>query len=81
MLLHSSPAFLKNIVLDCSLTIVGAVLDSFNKVTLLDYLDKCYKILKEEREEYLTTIPVIYNGHVIRAIKLKMQFLDATIKS
>ena len=38
-------------------------------ITLLDYLDKCYKILKEEREEYLNTIPIICSGHLIRAIK------------
>ena len=66
---HSSPNFLKIIVLDFSLAIVGEVLDSFNKINLLDYLDKCYKILKEEREEYLNTIPVICSGHLIRAIK------------
>ena len=65
----SSPIFPKIIVLDFSLAIVGAVLDSFNKITLLDYLDKCYKILKEEREEYLNTIPVICSGHLIRAVK------------
>ena len=66
---HSSPIFPKIIVRDFSLAIVGAVLDSFNKINLLDYLDKCYKILKEEREEYLNTIPVICSGHLIRAIK------------
>ena len=66
---HSSPIFPKIIVLDFNLAIVGAVLDSFNKITLLDYLDKCYKILREEMEEYLNTIPVICSGHLIRAIK------------
>ena len=66
---HSSPIFPKIIVLDFNLAIAGAVLDSFNKITLLDYLDKCYKILKEEREEYLNTIPVICSGHLIPAIK------------
>ena len=66
---HSSPIFPKMTILDFSLAIVGAVLDSFNKTTLLDYLDKCYKILKEDREEYLNTIPVICSGHFIRATK------------
>ena len=66
---HSSPIFPKIIVRDFSLAIVGAVLDSFNKINLLDYLDKCYKILKEEREEYLNTIPLICSGHLIPAIK------------
>ena len=69
MPLHSSPIVPKIIVLGFSLAIAGAVLDSFNKITLLDYLEKCYKTLKEEREEYLNTIPVICNGHLIRAIK------------
>ena len=45
------------------------VLDSFIKINLLDYLEKCYKILKDEREEYLNAIPVICSGHLIRAIK------------
>ena len=65
---HSSP-IPKIIVLDFSLAISEVVLDSFNKITLLDYLDKCYKILKEEREEYLNTFPVICSGKLIRAIK------------
>ena len=69
MPLHSSPIFLKIIVLDFSLAIAGVVLDSFNKINLLDYLEKCYKILKDEREEYLNAIPVICSGHLIRAIK------------
>ena len=66
---HLSPIFPKVIVLNFSLAIVWVVLESFNKITLLDYLDKCYKILKEEREEYLNTIPVICSGHLIPAIK------------
>ena len=66
---HLSPIFPKIIALNFSLAIVWAVLESFNKITLLDYLDKCYKILKEEREEYLNTIPVICSGHLIPAIK------------
>ena len=66
---HSLPIFPKIIVLNFSLAIIGAVLDSFNKITLLDYLDKCYEIWKEEREEYLNTISVICTGHLIRAIK------------
>ena len=66
---HSSPIFPKIIVLDFSLAIIGKLLDSFNKITLLDYLDKCYKILKEEREEYLNTIRVICSGHLMRAVK------------
>ena len=66
---HSSPIFPNIIVLDFSLAIVGVVIDSFNKLNLLDYVDKCHKILKEEREEYLNTIPVICSGHLIRAIK------------
>ena len=66
---HSSPIFPNIIVLDFSLATVGAMLGSFNKTTLLDYLDKCYKILKEEREEYLNTVPVICSGHLVRAIK------------
>ena len=45
------------------------MLDSFNKITLLDYLDKYYKTLTQERKEYLNTIPVICSGHFIRAIK------------
>ena len=69
MPLHSSPIFLKIIVLDFSLAIIGAVLDSFNKITLLDYLVKCYTILKEEKEEYLNIIPVICSRHLIRVIK------------
>ena len=66
---HSSPIFPKIIVLAFSLAIVEGVLDSFNKINLLGYLDKCYKILKEEREEYLNTIPVICSGLLIHAIK------------
>ena len=69
MPLRSSPIVPKIIVFDFSLAIAGAVLDSFNKITLLDYLEKCYKILKEEREECLNTIPLICSGHLIRAIK------------
>ena len=61
--------FPKIIVRNFSLAIVEAVLDSFNKISLLYYLDKCYKILKEEREEYLNTITVICSRHLIRAIK------------
>ena len=45
------------------------VVDSFNKITLLDYLDKWYKVFKEERKEYLNIIPVIFSGHLVRAIK------------
>ena len=45
------------------------MLDSFNKITLLDYLDKCNKILKEEREEYLNTIPTICSGRLIRVVQ------------
>ena len=66
---HSSPNFPKIIALDFSLAIAVAVLDSFNKINLLDYLDKCYKTLNKEREEYLNTISVISSGHLIRAIK------------
>ena len=67
---HSSPIFPKIIVLDFSLAIIGKVLDSFNKITLLDYQDKCYKVLKEEREEYFNTIRVISSEHLIRAVKI-----------
>ena len=66
---HSSPIFPKIIVLDFSLAIVGELLDSFNKITLLNYLDKCYKVLKEEGKECLSTIPEICCGDLILAIK------------
>ena len=66
---HSSSIFPKIIVLDFSLAIAGELLDSFNKITLLDYLDKCYKILKEERKEYISTIPAICCGQLVLAIK------------
>ena len=66
---NSLPIFPKIIVLDFSLAIIGKVLDSFNKITLLDYQDKCYKILKEERKEYFNTIRVICSEHLIRAVK------------
>ena len=36
---------------------------------LLDYLDKCYKISKEEKEKYFNNIPLICSGHLIRAIE------------
>ena len=79
---HSSAIFTKAIVLDFSLAIFGMVLDSFNKINLLDYLDKCYKILKEEREEYLNTISVICSDTSYMILKdlLRIQFHVVKIK-
>ena len=74
--------FPKIIVRNFSLAIVEAVLDSFNKINLLYYLDKCYKILKEEREEYLNTISVICSDTSYMILKdlLRIQFHVVKIK-
>ena len=76
MPLYSSPIFPKIILLDIRLAIVGGeggggcliVLTKY-KIMLLDYLDKCYKISKEEKEKYFNNIPLICSGHLIRAIE------------